>query len=109
MIRNSQENGATKRMTDRFSLSGRSLNEINNAIAINDEGIPCTQRKVCRLLNELHNENEQLKMKNDNLIKISAMIQVRNDKLSKENKELKYHLNRTEKELEEYKEFMSLG
>ena len=32
-----------------------------------------------------------------------------NEKLKKENKELKYHLNRTEKELKEYKEFMSLG
>lgn len=30
-------------------------------------------------------------------------------RLEKENKELKYHLNRTEKELKEYKEFMSLG
>lgn len=40
------------------------------------------------LLNELHEENEQLKMKSDNLIKISAMTQLRNDKLSKENKEL---------------------
>ena len=28
--------------------------------------------------------------------------------LKKENKELKYHLNRTEKELQEYKEFMNL-
>lgn len=32
-----------------------------------------------------------------------------NRELYKENKELKYHLNKTEKELQEYKEFMSLG
>ena len=31
------------------------------------------------------------------------------NELAKKNKELKYHLNRTEKELKEYKEFMSLG
>jgi len=31
------------------------------------------------------------------------------NKLAKKNKELKYHLNRTEKELNEYKGFMSLG
>lgn len=31
------------------------------------------------------------------------------EELSKENQELKYHLNRTEKELKEYKDFMSLG
>lgn len=29
--------------------------------------------------------------------------------LAEENRQLKYHLNRTEKELKEYKEFMSLG
>lgn len=33
-------------------------------------------------------ENKQLKKQNDNLIKISAWIQVKNDKLSGENKEL---------------------
>ena len=32
-----------------------------------------------------------------------------NAKLKQENKKLKYHLNRTENELKEYKEFMSLG
>ena len=30
------------------------------------------------------------------------------NELANENKELKYHLNRTEKELQEYKEFMNL-
>ena len=29
--------------------------------------------------------------------------------LSEENEKLKYHLNKTEKELQEYKDFMSLG
>ena len=35
-------------------------------------------------------------------------ITERLNKLANENKELKYHLNRTEKELQEYKEFMNL-
>ena len=47
-----------------------------------------THKECCDLLNELNDENEQLK---------------------KEIKRLKYHLNETEKELQEYKDFMSLG
>lgn len=43
---------------------------------------------VVELLNELNNENEKLK---------------------KENKRLKHDLNNIEKELQEYKDFMSLG
>ena len=46
-------------------------------------------RENANRVGKLQKENEQLKMKKDNLIKISAMTQVRNDKLSKENKELK--------------------
>ena len=45
----------------RFSLSERDLNEINNTNAIADDRIPCTQRQIVKLLNELHDENEQLK------------------------------------------------
>ena len=42
-------------------MSDRHLSEVNNDIAIADGGIPCTQRQVCKLLNELSEENEQLK------------------------------------------------
>ena len=45
-------------------------------------------QKICNKLNEWVDENKKLK---------------------KENKKLKYHLNKTEKELKEYKDFMSLG
>lgn len=48
----------------RFSLSERDLNEINNTNAIADNRIPCTQRQIVKLLNELHDENEQLKTEN---------------------------------------------
>ena len=49
----------------RFTLSERDLNEINNSNAIADEGIPCTQRHIVKLLNELHDENEELKQRNN--------------------------------------------
>ena len=52
----------------RFSLSERDLNEINNTNAIADNGIPCTQRQIVKLLNELHDENEELKQYNTELI-----------------------------------------
>ena len=42
------------------------------------------------------------------LYNISDVVYLLND-LNDENKELKYHLNRTEKELKEYKDFMGLG
>lgn len=51
----------------RFSLSERDLNEINNTNAIADNRIPCTQRYIIKLLNELHDENEQLKQRNEYL------------------------------------------
>lgn len=53
----------------------------DNECEIRCDGKPMTYREVTDLLNKLY----------------------------KENKKLKYHLNRTEKELKEYKEFMSLG
>ena len=61
-----------------------------------------TIQSIADLLNKLHIQNCEQKSKIDFLIK-------KNNKLNNENKELKYHLNRTEKELKEYKEFMSLG
>ena len=68
-------------MTDKFYLK-----EVCGEYKFYEEGdsFPLTEKQI---LNKL-NENEQLK---------------------KENKELKYHLNRTEKELKEYKDFMGLG
>ena len=42
------------------------------------------------------------------LYNISDVVDLLNE-LNDENKELKYHLNRTEKELKEYKDFMGLG
>ena len=45
----------------RFTLSERDLNEINNTNAIADDGIPCTQRQIVKLLNELYDENRKLK------------------------------------------------
>lgn len=53
----------------RFSLSERDLNEINNTNSIADNGIPCTQRYIVKLLNELHDENEELKKENEFLKK----------------------------------------
>ena len=53
----------------RFSLSESDLNEINNTNAIADNGIPCTQRYIVKLLNELHDENEELKQRNEFLKK----------------------------------------
>ena len=49
----------------RFSLSESDLNEINNTNAIADNRIPCTQKQIVKLLNELHDENEQLKQQNE--------------------------------------------
>lgn len=53
----------------RFTLSERDLNEINNTNTIVDNGIPCTQRYIVKLLNELHDENEELKKRNEFLKK----------------------------------------
>ena len=45
----------------RFTLSERDLNEINNTNVIADNGIPNTQRQIVKLLNELYDENKELK------------------------------------------------
>lgn len=39
---------------------------------------------------------------------LNDIVEILNE-LVDENEQLKYHLNRTEKELQEYKDFMSLG
>ena len=72
---------------------------------------------ILNRLNELAEENKQLqneiarlqlinnKLKDKDYTNYKEKIQ----ELQEKNKELKYHLNRTEKELQEYKDFMSLG
>lgn len=50
----------------------------------------------------LYEENEQLK---ESVYSWSKSY----NRVYEENKQLKYHLNKTEKELQEYKDFMSLG
>ena len=52
----------------RFTLSERDLNEINNTNAIADNGIPCTQRHIVKLLNELYDENKKLKQFKENVL-----------------------------------------
>lgn len=66
----------------RFTLTNRSLSEIGNDVAIADDGVPCTQRFVCNLLNELTEENEQLK--HDATVLIQA-----NQDYRRENEQLK--------------------
>ena len=72
-------------MTDKFYLK-----EVCGEYKFYEEGddFPLTEKQI---LNKL-NENEQLKKQNDNLIKMSAWIQVKNDKLSEENEKLKQAL-----------------
>lgn len=50
-------------MTERFSIGDRVLQEVYDGCipAILDGGIPCTQRYVLKLLNELDDENKCLK------------------------------------------------
>ena len=63
----------------RFTMSDRHLSEVNNDVAIADEGIPCTQRQVLKLLNELSEENKQLKQfKDHTFVLINEMIETAN-------------------------------
>ena len=47
----------------RFTIGDRTLQEVYECCipAILDEGIPCTQSQLLKLLNELHEENMMLK------------------------------------------------
>ena len=58
--------------------------------------------RIANYWNGLYKENEQLR--HDATILIQS-----NQDYRRENEQLKHHLNRTEKELQEYKDFMSLG
>lgn len=73
-------------MTESRQFGVKSNDE--NFLIITDNGRELSQLQVCSLLNDLDNENEGLKQK-----------------LNKS----KYLLSQFEKELEEYKEFLSLG
>ena len=80
----------------RFTLSERDLNEINNTNAIADNGIPCTQRHIVKLLNELADENEQLRKENDMFsceLSVSANKEISRNcriaELEEENEQLK--------------------
>lgn len=87
----------------RFTLSGRDLNEINNSNAIADDGIPCTQRHILKLLNELYEENQKLLTLSN--IQKRALVGAIKD-LTKENEELKHFQEKVfsfiEDELEEH-------
>ena len=71
----------------RFTLSERDLNEINNSNAIEDERIPCTQRQIVKLLNELYDENQKLLTLSN--IQKKALVEAIKD-LTKENEKLKH-------------------
>ena len=87
----------------RFTLSERDLNEINNSNAIADDGIPCTQRHIVKLLNELYDENQKLLTLSN--IQKKALVGAIKD-LTKENEELKHFREKVfsliEDELEEH-------
>ena len=84
-------------MTDERHYKINTL-EIGHIYIDNLDGEHMSWIEVEETLNKLIDENEQLKQKNDNLIKISAMIQVRNDKLKEENEQLKQQITELSKE-----------
>ena len=84
-------------ITKRFTI-----NTLDGSIDLRDNNEVMTYKQVVDLLNELHEENILLLRKN-------GVMEEEIECLSEENKQLKYHLDRTEKELQEYKDFMSLG
>ena len=84
---------------DRFQLAYESD---NGWWAVNDNGVTLWKEEVVYTMNELFTECNQLKQSFDTIDKVRR-------ELIEENKQLKYHLDKTEKELQEYKDFMSLG
>ena len=94
----------------RFTIEPTTIGEciVDNTTGEQLDTSDYTER-LCELLNELNDENEQLRFDFKQMKELLHSLEDEIKKLEKENKELKYHLNRTEKELEEYKEFMSLG
>ena len=92
----------------RFKVNADYLNNIDSIID-NKTGIEHDYLEIEELLNELAEENKELKYKYDEQSNEKMGLEEDVDRLLKKNKELKYHLNKTEKELKEYKDFMSLG
>lgn len=64
---------------------------------------------VNAVITTLRKENKELRQGIINYTDEIHYLTDKSTKLEKQNKELKYHLNRVEKELKEYKDFMSLG
>ena len=100
---------------------------LNNLAEENEELLTINNKKkgaLVKAVNQLNKENEELKQEISELGSIHAeemskvedelyeeinQLNDENNELKKKNKRLNYHLNETEKELKEYKDFMSLG
>ena len=67
-----------------------------------------TEKRFEIKIGEFEEENIVDNLNKKTIREISDMCKKMNE-LNDEKKELKYHLNRTEKELKEYKDFMGLG
>ena len=80
-------------------------------VAVRDNGEIMNSVKVVDMLNALNDENKQLKhrLAISEKANFVTTLEKEIEQLKKKNKELEYHLNNTEKELQEYKDFMSLG
>lgn len=65
--------------------------------------------KAINKLVKLRQKYDELEEDRDYLKSLLDVEFEKRIKLQKEKEELKYHLNKTEKELQEYKDFMSLG
>lgn len=72
----------------RFTIGDRALQEVYGGCipAILDGGIPCTQSEVLKLLNELHEENQERK-------RAMRIAEQYNEQLLNENKKLKKYLD----------------
>ena len=62
------------------------------------------KEKVVEVMNSLNEENKDLKLENLQLVIDNKELKCTNNELYNENEELKYHLNRIEKDLQEYKD-----
>ena len=103
-------------MSERFEIFPQNITKDGTLIII-QKGLKLYNiSDVVDLLNELNDEKKELQFQCNLLREQSNEFHRRAienanrvGQLEKENKELKYHLNRSEKELKEYKDFMGLG